>query len=100
MTGGACLFDFSEQGITVTIGKKGDKFLTMSGSFAFYPEGVTATGKVDHLPGLEGFFESILVHPGEHEQLSGVGTLSGDGEQTLRIEAQGGEYFLSEAGAW
>ena len=99
MTGGTGLFDLRQQGIAVTIGKHGDQLLIMTGGLAFSPERIAAARKIDHLPGFQRLFQCFAVHPREHQQLPAVRTLGGDRHQSLRIEAQGGEYLAPAASA-
>ena len=72
---GACslLVDIHDQRVLVTIGTNLKHRLGMARSGALVPELLSTTGVVDGLADLQGLKQGLLVHPGQHEGLSGLG---------------------------
>ena len=90
----AGLLDGEEDGIGVTIDADLEDFLSMAAFFAFSPKFPAAAAEVGSHTGLQRFLEGLLVHPGEHEDLSGGGIL-GDG-----WEEAAGEVEIGYWGSW
>jgi uncharacterized protein (TIGR03085 family) len=87
MAGDANLVDEYENRVAVTINEHLLDPLTVPGRFALYPPSGSAAGVKRGPPGAQRFFQRGRIHPGEHQDLSGIPLLHHGGNQAVGIES-------------
>src|SRR3954452_19705439 len=88
VAGRALLVDQDQQRVAVAVQAHLADPLPVPGGLALHPVLAPAAGPVGGPPGGKGAVQRLVVHPGEHEHLSGVVLLDDGGDQPRRVAAQ------------
>lgn len=86
---GARHLDPHPDGVLVVIDAQVFHFLHESAGGAFVPQALPAATPVKCLTGGDGFFESLRIHIGMHEQLPGMKIRGNDGNDAIGVKFRG-----------
>ena len=78
-----------QEGVTVTVGVKGEEVLVVPGGGALVPEFPAGAGPVVHLSCVQGLLQGCPIRPGHHEDLPGFGVLGHHRKKAPLREGEG-----------
>ena len=97
----ASLVHPQQDGITIAVERYGFDLLGVAAGGTLDPIFLAGTRIVGAVPGGEGVGQRVVVHPGEHEYLTGVGRLGDGRHESLVVEAHaGGDGGVELVGFW
>ena len=85
VAGAAGLFDFEEEGVSITIGVPAEDFLGVTARFAFQPIFLAGPAPVVHEAIFQCGGEGGFVHPSHHEDPFGVGVLNDGRDESVGV---------------
>ena len=73
--------------VLVAVDARFDEYLHLAAGLALLPQGPSRTAIIMRFAGLQGEVESFGVHPGQHEDLAGLGMGGHRRNQAVGVEA-------------
>src|SRR5690606_38411035 len=100
VTGRTYLFDLDQQRVPITVQRHRPHVLVVAGGLALHPVAAAAAGPVGGPAAGQRLVQRLLVHPREHEHLTGAVFLHHRGDQAVGVPAQpAGDRRVKAAGA-
>lgn len=86
MTGAAGLAHLQQNRVLVAIDPNFENLLHVARRFALHPERLARAAPIGRAPGLQRCVQSVRIHPGHHQNSSGLHILRDRCNQTICIE--------------